>query len=119
MSTHSRYKQCRPCAFLVDAGNALVLTTIRGNARHHVDHDATADTPAGDTFVADCSRIDYLVEFSPDHVQLNLTIPHRVLADTAVRWWGFDPGDVLWQRKCAVGGDGLRPREWLTSPGTP
>ncbi|WAM17308.1 AraC family transcriptional regulator [Rhodococcus sp. JS3073] len=92
--------------FSSDAGNALVLTTIRGNARHHLDHDATANTPSGDTFVADCSRVDYLVEFSPDHVQLNLTVPHTLLADTAVRWWGFDPGDVLWQRKCVIGGGG-------------
>ena len=64
------------------------------------------DTGVGESFVADCSRIDHLIDFDPDHLQLNLTIPHAVLEQTCRDWLGFVPGDALWQHKCRIGGRG-------------
>lgn len=88
-----------------DAGNAVVLTTIGGTARHWVDTDNAVETPVGGSFVVDCSRTDYNVDFDPDHLQLNLTIPHRVLEQVCKDWFGFVPGDALWQHKCRIGGE--------------
>lgn len=86
------------------AGKAFIGTTIRGAARHWQNRTASVDTHDGGAFVADCSRTDYRVEFDPDHLQLNLTIPHALLERTAMDWLGFVPGDTLWQKKVAFGG---------------
>ena len=67
-----------------EAGNAVVLTTIGGLARHRLDDGGAVETGQGESFVVDCSRTDYLVDFDPDHLQLNLTIPHAVLEQTCV-----------------------------------
>ncbi|WP_416061535.1 AraC family transcriptional regulator [Rhodococcus indonesiensis] len=85
-----------------EAGNILVLTTIRGHARHRVGAGAV-EVDSGATFVADCSRIEHRVDFDDDHLQLNLTVPHRLIADLADRWFGVVPDDRLWQHKCVVG----------------
>ncbi|EME62335.1 AraC family transcriptional regulator [Rhodococcus ruber BKS 20-38] len=85
-----------------EAGNILVLTTIRGHARHRVGAGAV-EVDSGGTFVADCSRIEHRVDFDDDHLQLNLTVPHRLVADLADRWFGVVPDDRLWQHKCVVG----------------
>ncbi|MDM7487576.1 AraC family transcriptional regulator [Rhodococcus sp. CSLK01-03] len=85
-----------------EAGNILVLTTIRGHARHRVGAGAV-EVDSGATFVADCSRIEHRVDFDDDHLQLNLTVPHRLVADLADRWFGVVPDDRLWQHKCVVG----------------
>ncbi len=87
-----------------DAGNAVVLTTISGNARHRVNTQYAEETAVGESFVVDCSRTDYYVDFDPDHLQLNLTIPHAVLEEVCRDWFGFVPGDALWQHKCRIGG---------------
>jgi len=87
-----------------DAGNILVLTTLRGWTRHSTGAHQNACLTTGQTFVADCSRTDYRLGADPDHLQLNLTIPHRVLADLALRWWGTVPDDRLWAHRCEVGG---------------
>lgn len=92
--------------FAPEAGNILVLTTIRGLTRHSVAPGTSAEVTSGGTFVADCSRVDYQLEADPDHLQLNLTIPHQLLADLALRWWGRIPDDQLWQHKCVIGGPG-------------
>lgn len=89
-----------------DAGNVLVLTTLRGRTRHSATDTAVAELGAGQTFVVDCSRADYHLVADPDHLQLNLTIPHRMLADLALRWWGQVPDDRLWRHRCVVGGPG-------------
>lgn len=89
-----------------DAGNAVVLTTIAGTARHAATARQFEDTGIGESFVADCSRIDHLIDFDPDHLQLNLTIPHAVLEQACRDWLGFVPGDALWQHKCRIGGRG-------------
>ena len=90
------------------AGNILVLNTLQGTLRHKLDQRMTAATADGQSFVVDCSRTDYWLDGDGDHMQLNLTIPHAVMADTALRWLGFVPDDQLWTRRLAFGGSGSR-----------
>ncbi|MDI9917570.1 helix-turn-helix transcriptional regulator [Rhodococcus sp. IEGM 1379] len=97
--------ECSP-----EAGNILVLTTVRGNGRHDLGDGSAVDTAVGETFVADCSRTDYFVEFDDDHLQLNLTVPHQLVAEYAQQWYGLVPDDRLWQHKCSIGGRGS---SWL------
>ena len=87
-----------------DAGNAVVLTTIGGRARHFLDASRAEETAVGESFVVDCSRTDYNVDFDPDHLQLNLTIPHTVLEQVCRDWFGFVPDNALWQYKTRIGG---------------
>lgn len=94
-----------------DAGNVFVATTIGGTARHWVDRERAVETPVGGSFVVDCSRTDYWVDFDPNHLQFNLTIPHELLARTVLDWFGHDPGDRLWQAKVGLGG---RESSWLS-----
>lgn len=91
-----------------DAGNILVLTTLRGALRHKETGTTQAQTMAGDSFVVDCSRTDYWLDADADHLQLNLTIPHDVLAQVAHHWFGFVPDDRLWTRRVGFGGAGSR-----------
>ncbi|WP_062218654.1 MULTISPECIES: AraC family transcriptional regulator [unclassified Aureimonas] len=93
-----------------EAGNAVVLTTIGGNASHRLDDGGAVNTGYGESFVVDCSRTDYHVDFDPAHLQLNLTIPHAVLEQVCHDWFGFVPGDALWRFKCGLGGQGS---SWL------
>lgn len=97
--------------FSPEAGNALLLTTIRGNARHWTRRSVTEDTAMGESFVADCSRVEYRIDLDPDHLQLNLTIPHAVLERMALQWFGFVPDDQFWRHKCVIGGVGS---SWLS-----
>lgn len=91
-----------------EAGNILVLTTLRGALRHKETETAHTETAGGTSFVVDCSRTDYWLDADPDHLQLNLTIPHQALAETAHRWLGFIPDDRLWMRRVRFGGSGSR-----------
>ncbi len=86
-----------------DAGNILVLNTLRGALDHQTD-GGSVETGAGESFVVDCSRAEYWLEGDPDHMQLNLTIPHQVMADTAERWFGYIPDDRLWTSRVKIGG---------------
>lgn len=86
-----------------EAGNILVLNTLRGALNHSAD-GGTMATGAGESFVVDCSRADYWLEGDPDHMQLNLTIPHELMEQTAERWFGFVPGDSLWTSRVKIGG---------------
>lgn len=88
-----------------EAGNILVLNTLRG-ALNHQGQGAPVQTGAGDSFVVDCSRTDYWLEGDPDHMQFNLTIPHDVMEDTAAKWFGFVPDDALWTSRIKFGGPG-------------
>ncbi|PHP66800.1 AraC family transcriptional regulator [Zhengella mangrovi] len=90
------------------AGNVLVLNTLRGSLRHKQGETTDTETAAGDSFVVDCSRTDYWLDGDRDHMQLNLTIPHDVLAETAERWFGFVPDDALWTRRIRFGGASSR-----------
>lgn len=93
-----------------DAGNAVVLTTVGGRARHRIDGGGAVETGIGESFVVDCSRTDYVVDFDPEHLQFNLTIPHAVLEQVCLDGFGFVPGDALWRHKCGFGGSGS---SWL------
>jgi AraC-like DNA-binding protein len=86
-----------------EAGNILVLNTLRGALDHQTDGGSVA-TGAGESFVVDCSRTDYWLRGDPDHMQLNLTIPHETMAATAERWFGFVPDDDLWCARVKFGG---------------
>lgn len=97
--------------FSPEAGNALLLTTIGGNARHWTQRSDTEDTAVGESFIADCSRVEYRVDLDPDHLQLNLTLPHAVLEQMAQQWFGFVPDDRFWRHKCIIGGVGS---SWLS-----
>ena len=91
-----------------EAGNILVLTTLKGTLSHKETETTSTQTIAGDSFVVDCSRTDYWLDADPDHLQLNLTIPHNIMADVAHRWFGFVPDDRLWTRRAGFGGIGSR-----------
>lgn len=95
-----------------DAGNILVLNTLRGKLRHHCDQEP-ATTSAGESFVVDCSRTDYWLEGDPDHMQFNFTIPHYVMEETAEKWFGFVPDDALWSRRLKFGGPQSRWNSFL------
>ncbi|MCF8482586.1 MAG: AraC family transcriptional regulator [Rhodospirillum sp.] len=86
-----------------DAGNILVLNTIRGTLSHKYDSQP-ATTRAGESLVVDCSRTDYWLDGDPEHMQFNLTIPHDLMGETAERWFGFIPDDTLWTRRLKFGG---------------
>lgn len=95
-------------SFDPEAGNILVLTTLNGALSHKETETTAAQTGVGDSFVVDCSRTDYWLDASPDHLQLNLTIPHAVMAEVAHRWFGFVPDDKLWACRAGFGGAGSR-----------
>lgn len=86
------------------AGNILVLTTLRGSLQHSVNLHENAVTMRGESFVADCSKTDYSLDGDEKHLQLNLTIPHAVMEETALRWFDFVPDDRLWKSKVKFGG---------------
>jgi len=86
-----------------EAGNILVLNTLRGALSHQSD-GAPAETKSGESFVVDCSRTDYWLEGDGSHMQLNLTLPHAVMEEVAERWFGFVPDDALWTSRVKFGG---------------
>ncbi len=85
---------------------AIVLTTIRGSAQHWIDSRKPAHTGVGDAFLVDTSRTDYWVDFDPNHLQVNVTMPHQLLAQLYERWFGEQPSDQLWLQKVRFGGRG-------------
>lgn len=90
-----------------DAGNILVLNTLRGKLDHQFEK-ASVSTCAGESFVVDCSRTDYWLKGDPDHMQFNLTIPHQAMEDIAQKWFGFVPDNALWTRRIKFGGSDSR-----------
>lgn len=90
-------------------GNVLVLNTLRGALRHSETREP-ATTRSGESFVVDCSRTPYWLEGDGAHLQLNLTISHDTLEETARSWFGGVPNDRLWTARRKIGGGGSR---WL------
>ncbi|NPD14754.1 AraC family transcriptional regulator [Xinfangfangia sp. D13-10-4-6] len=86
-----------------DSGNIIVVNTLRGSVRHPLGGNDAFDTRPGDSYVVDCSRTDYWNIADGHDLQLNLTIPHRLMEDTALRWYGFVPGDELWRKRMVFG----------------
>jgi AraC-like DNA-binding protein len=85
-------------------GRIIVLTTLRGHLKHSVGTTDSAITARGESFVADCSRTDYWLEGDGQHLQINLTIPHDVVAEIALSWFDAAPDDRLWREKVKFGG---------------
>ncbi|MCB2116990.1 MAG: AraC family transcriptional regulator [Rhodobacteraceae bacterium] len=92
------------------AGRILVLNTLSGALRHQTAGDPET-TRRGESFVVDCSRADYWLDGDPDHMQLNLTLPHDAMEETALRWYGYVPDDALWTARVKFGGIGSA---WLS-----
>jgi AraC-like DNA-binding protein len=92
-------------------GQVVVMNTLAGALKHQVSDRSEAVTHRAESFVVDCTRVDHWLEADAAHLQLNLTIPHEVLAEIAQRWFGFVPDDRLWTRRLAFGGRGSR---WIS-----
>ncbi|ATG46328.1 AraC family transcriptional regulator [Celeribacter ethanolicus] len=86
-----------------DSGNIIVVNTLRGSVRHPVGGNDAIDTRPGDSYVVDCSRTQYWNLADGDDLQLNLTIPHKLMEETAARWYGFVPEDDLWKKRLIFG----------------
>lgn len=86
-----------------ESGNVLALTTVRGRTRHGVPRNA-AELSGDQTFVVDCGHTPYRLDADQDHLQLNLTVPDRLLTDLALRWYGDVPSARLWSTPCVIGG---------------
>ena len=82
-----------------DSGNIIVVNTLRGSVRHPLLGNDAVDSRPGDSYVVDCSRTDYWNVADGSDLQLNLTIPHKLMEETAARWYGFVPGDDLWKKR--------------------
>ena len=89
--------------FAPEAGRGIVLTTLQGCLRHHNE----VDTSGEESFLVDTSRAGkYMIEGHADHLQLNLTFHHDLLADLYERWHGLPADDAMWQLKFKFGGPG-------------
>ena len=85
------------------SGNIIVVNTLRGSVRHPLAGNDVFDSRPGDSYVVDCSRTDYWNVADGHDLQLNLTIPHSIMEETAARWYGFVPGDDLWKKRLIFG----------------
>lgn len=90
--------------FFQQAGMGMVLTTIRGAARHGGAAGACVDTGVGESFLVDTSRTDYQASFNKDHLQVNVTFPHDCLETLYQRWTGHPAEARLWTARLAIGG---------------
>jgi len=86
------------------SGKIIVVNTLRGSVRHPLGGNDIVDTQPGDSYVVDCSRTAYWNIADGHDLQLNLTIPHALMEETAARWYGFVPGDDLWKKRMIFGG---------------
>lgn len=93
--------------FDADPGRGIALTTLHGVARHR----GNAVTREGESYLVDVSRSDYLFETPDDHLQLNLSFPHSLLADLYERWHGVPADSTMWQLSFGFGGLGS---SWLS-----
>ncbi|MCM2291337.1 AraC family transcriptional regulator [Allorhizobium sp. BGMRC 0089] len=85
------------------SGNIIVVNTLRGAVRHPLTGNDAFDSRPGDSYVVDCSRTNYWNIADGNDLQLNLTIPHKIMEETALRWYGFVPGDDLWKKRLVFG----------------
>lgn len=112
--TLSRFKYGIPVNirdFSPEAGMGMVLTTLSGSARHWLSNSTYAETGIGDAFVVDNTRTHYWVDFSQEHLQVNLTFNHQALADLHAHWFGEPADERLWLCKFRFGGCGSA---WLS-----
>ncbi len=85
------------------SGNIIVVNTLRGSVRHPLGGNDAFDTRPGDSYVVDCSRTEYWNVADGHDLQLNLTLPHELMEETALRWYGYVPGDELWRKRMVFG----------------
>lgn len=105
--TLSRFKYGIPVNikdFSPEAGTGMVLTTLRGTARHWAEANAFSDTGVGDAYVVDNSRTHYWVDFDENHLQVNLTFEHDALATLHERWFKHRADERMWSHKFRFGG---------------
>lgn len=95
--------------FGMDAGVGMVLTTLRGHARHWQDSSRSAETRCGESFVVDNTQVDYLADFDPRHLQLNVTFSHAYLAQLYTQLTGYPAPQSLWEQKVKFADDN---RSW-------
>lgn len=88
--------------FEPDSGRGIALTTIRGTVRHQGE----ACTGVGESFLVDVSRSGYRLDANHDHVQLNLSFPHHLLAELYERWHGVPADEAMWRQSFTFGGPG-------------
>lgn len=89
--------------FAPEVGRGIVLTTLQGSIRHHNE----VDTAHEESFLVDTSRAGrYMIEGRPDHLQLNLTFHHDLVADLYERWHGLPADEGMWRLKFKFGGPG-------------
>ena len=84
---------------------------MQGAARHFVHNGEYEETSEGQTFVADCSRVEYNADFNREHLQINLTIPHDYLEALWERWYGAPAPESLWTHNCRFASGGS---SWLS-----
>lgn len=84
------------------SGRGIALTTIRGYVRHQGD----ACTGEGESFLVDISRSGYALDADGDHIQLNLSFPHHLLAELHERWHGVAADEAMWRQSFKFGGPG-------------
>ncbi len=85
--------------FGMDAGVGVVLTTLKGSARHSINQYETVDTGAGDSFVVDNSHTNYDANFDSEHLQLNVTFTHQYIASLYLKLTGCPAPQDFWQNK--------------------
>ena len=90
--------------FCMGPGMGMVLTTVRGAARHWIDTQESVDTPAGHSFLVDTGRTDYWADFDRQALQINITFPHQYLEELFLRWYGVPAEAGFWRRKVTFGG---------------
>lgn len=88
--------------FEPDSGRGIALTTIRGLVRHQGE----ACTGEGESFLVDVSRSGYRLDADDEHVQLNLSFPHQLLAELYERWHGLPADERMWRHSFVFGGPG-------------
>lgn len=89
--------------FSMDAGVGMVLTTIKGHAKHWQNQFDAEETNTGDSFVVDNSRVEYIADFDPSHLQLNVTFSHDYLETLYQKITGRQAPAEFWQNKVKFG----------------
>lgn len=92
--------------FSENCSRVLLLTTIHGHARHAVDKSRSIITGLNQSYIMDSSYPDdYSFLASEDNIQLNLSIPKKVLQELVISNFGHDAPLRLWQSRSRFGGE--------------
>lgn len=97
--------------FSTDTQVGMVLTTINGGARHWQNAYNSVETGSGESFVVDNSQTDYVADFNPYHLQLNVTFTHSYLDSLFTKITGRQAPADLWLSKVKFGSQGS---DWIS-----